>query len=57
MSFPLVVWTVACLGLGAAVAADVDDHRKLKALLPGIAAACIVWAVGIGVWEVVGVIL
>lgn len=59
MSFTLLIWTVLSCGFGLTVASQPGEASKglARDILSGLAAACIVWAVGLGVWEIVGVIL
>ena len=59
MSIGLLVWSIFCLGLalvfGAAIAEG--ERNATSGVTAGLGLGCLVWAVGMGLWMLTGVIL
>lgn len=56
----LVAWSVLCFGLALAVG-GISDEKTLSSTVAEFAirlcAGCVVWALGIGLWLLIGVVL
>ena len=60
MSMGLLVWSVLCIGLAllcAAALAEDGERTVIGSGVVGIGLGLLVWAVGLGLWMLVGVIL
>ena len=59
MSMGLLVWSVLCIGLALVFAAALAETRKKgwTSVVAGLGLGCLVWAFGMGLWALTGVIL
>ena len=59
MSMGLLVWSIFCLGLALLFAVALAEVRKnaWSAIAAGLGLGCLVWAFGMGLWALTGVIL
>ena len=60
MSMGLLVWSIFCLGLALVFAAALTEDGERTAIgsgVVGIGLGLLIWAVGLGLWMLVGVIL
>lgn len=60
MSMGLVVWSVLCVGVAMMITAALVEGKKRTWVSSGVEAfglGCLAWALGLGLWMLVGVIL
>lgn len=52
----LIVWSVLCFGFALFCGAS-EDKFTLRQLVTGLGIGCMVWASGLAVWHVAGVVV